>query len=343
MRKLLNTLYVTTQKTYLQKERKTVVVKNNKVKIAQIPIHTLDGIICFGNVSVSPFLLGLCSENNVTVSFFTQYGKFLSRVHGAITGNVLLRRNQYRLADDDDFCRKMISTIVTGKILNSRTVLKRCYRDHSELINQKDIKNACMHLKECVLKLKETKEQDYLRGVEGEAAACYFGVFNELILNNKEYFYFKGRSRRPPLDPVNTLLSFIYTIIMHDICSALEGCGLVLAVGYLHKDRPGRMGLALDMMEEFRSVIGDRLVLSLINRKQLQHNDFVKSVTGAYTLTDAARKTLLVSYQNRKKEEIYHPFIDEKLPIGLLFYVQAMLFARYIRGDIDAYPVFIWR
>jgi CRISPR-associated protein Cas1 len=343
MKKLLNTLYITTQKSYLKKERQTVVVKNNKTKVAQFPIHTLDGIICFGNISISPYLLGLCSENNVTVSFFTEYGKFLSRVHGAVKGNVLLRRNQYRFADDDSFCRKMISSIVTGKVLNSRTILRRCLRDHGEAIKEADINAACARLKESALKLKDTESQDYLRGIEGESASAYFAVFNELILNDKEYFHFGGRSRRPPLDPVNSLLSFIYTIMMHDICSALEGCGLDPAVGYLHKDRPGRMGLALDLMEEFRPVICDRLVLSLINLKQIQRNDFIASTAGAFTLSDQAKKTVLTAYQNRKREEIYHPYIEEKIPVGLLFHVQAMLLARFIRGDIDGYPVFIWK
>lgn len=343
MKKLLNTLYISTQKSYLSRQRETVVVRQSKQKVAQIPIHTLDGIICFGNVLCSPFMLELCSKHNVTVSFMSEYGKFLSRVHGAVSGNVLLRRNQYRFADDKIKTSCIIKNILSGKIVNSRRVIQRALRDHGDKIDSSPLRKVNHQLKNAVMRIDKTDDPDTLRGMEGESARQYFSVFNEMIVNEDGYFRFSGRNRRPPGDPVNALLSFLYTILMHDVCSALEGCGLDPAVGFLHRDRPGRMGLALDMMEEFRSVIVDRLVLSLINRKQLSKSSFRESASSTFLLTDKARKEVLVAYQNRKQEEIHHPFIEEKIKIGLLFHVQAMLMARHIRGDLDGYPVFFWK
>ncbi|MBN1648524.1 MAG: type I-C CRISPR-associated endonuclease Cas1 [Spirochaetales bacterium] len=343
MKKLLNTLYISTQKTYLARERQTVVVRNSGNKLAQIPIHTLDGIVCFGNVLVSPFLLELCSRNAVTVSMLSEYGKFLSRFQGAVSGNVLLRRNQYRFADNEQIAVDIIKNILCGKILNSRTVIRRAMRDHPGRINRDKFEEVSAKLKMSIARLEQADNADFMRGIEGETARYYFSVFNDLILADDDYFTFSGRNRRPPRDPVNALLSFLYTIMMHDVCSALEGCGLDPAVGFLHRDRPGRMGLALDLMEEFRAVIVDRLVLSLINRKQIVRKDFQESTAGVFKLKDKARKDVLAAYQNRKSEEVLHPYIDEKVKIGLLFHIQAMLMARYIRGDIDGYPVFFWK
>ena len=343
MKKLLNTLYISTQKTYLSHERQTVVVKNSGKNLAQIPIHTLDGIVCFGNVLISPFLLELCSENSITVSMMSQYGKFLSRFQGAVSGNVLLRRNQYRFADNNEITVEIIKNILCGKILNSRTVIRRAMRDHPERINIDKFEDVSSKLKRCIKSIESADNSDFLRGVEGETARYYFSIFNDLILSEDDYFIFSGRNRRPPKDPVNALLSFLYTIMMHDVCSALEGCGLDPAVGFLHRDRPGRMGLALDLMEEFRAVIVDRLILSLINRKQITRKDFEESTVGVFKLKDKARKEVLTSYQNKKNEEIFHPYIDKKVKIGLLFHVQAMMLARFIRGDINGYPVFFWK
>ncbi|GHV23184.1 CRISPR-associated endonuclease Cas1 1 [Planctomycetales bacterium] len=346
MRKLLNTLYVGTQGAYLHREGETVVVEVEKVKRLQLPIHTLDGIVCFGNVLCSPFLLGFCAERDVAVSFLTEYGKFLASVRGPVSGNVRLRRRQYRMADDETATRQIAANVVVGKIANSRVVVKRTLRDHESKVDAAALKNAANVLEHAARQVPAARTSDEVRGFEGTAAAAYFGVFNHLIIEQKDDFVFRERSRRPPLDEVNALLSFIYTLLTHDVRSALETVGLDPQVGFLHRDRSGRHGLALDMIEEFRAVIADRLVLSLINRRQLSRRDFCHAGNderGAVTMSDSARKTVLVEYQNRKQEEIHHPFIDESLKIGLLFFVQANLLARHIRGDLDGYPPFFWR
>ena len=343
MKKLLNTLYVTTQGAYLSKDGETVSVSIEKEVKLRVPVHTLGGIVCFGNVACSPFLMGFCAQNNVGLSFLTEYGRFLARVQGPVSGNVLLRREQYRKADDENFSSDMARALLTGKIANCRTVLQRSIRDHNEKIDVEEVAQASNRMSNYISKLGGNLELDVVRGMEGDAARNYFSVFNQLITAQKEDFVFQDRNRRPPLDNVNCLLSFIYTLLAHDVRSALECVGLDPAVGFLHRDRPGRPGLALDMMEEFRPFIADRLVLSLINLRQVQAKGFVKTETGAVLMDDATRKTVLVAYQERKREEIVHPFIDEKIQIGLLFHVQAMLLARHLRGDLDGYPPFIWK
>lgn len=343
MKKLLNTLFVTTQGAYLAKEGETVAVKVNQEIKLRVPVHTLGGIVCFGNVSCSPFLMGFCGENGVGLSFLSEHGRFLARVQGPVSGNVLLRREQYRKADDEEFTAGMARFFLTGKIANCRTVLLRTLRDHLEKVDETKLQQTAANLNRCLISLEKEKSADSLRGIEGDAAHCYFDAFNHLILCQKESFCFQERNRRPPLDNVNCLLSFIYTLLMHDIRSALETVGLDSSVGFLHRDRPGRPGLALDMMEEFRSFIADRLTLSLINMKQVQDKGFLKAESGAITMNDDTRKTVLVAYQERKQEEIIHPFLDEKVTIGILFHIQALLLARYLRGDIDGYPPFIWR
>jgi CRISPR-associated protein Cas1 len=345
MKKLLNTLFITTQGAYLSKEGETVVVNVEKEVRLRIPIHTLGGIVCFGNVACSPFLMGFCAENGVGLSFLTEYGRFLARVQGPVSGNVLLRREQYRRADDHAFSAGMARMILTGKIANSRTVLQRAMRDHGgkNSMDTDRLGTAIQRLTSYLDLLEKDNHLDVVRGFEGDAAHTYFSVFNQLIVAQKDDFPFAERNRRPPLDNVNCLLSFIYTLLVHDIRSALETVGLDPAVGYLHRDRPGRPGLALDIMEEFRPFIADRLALSLINLKQVQTKGFKRMDSGAVLMNDETRKTVLVAYQERKKEEINHPFIDEKVSIGMLFYVQALLFARYLRGDIDGYPPFIWK
>lgn len=343
MKKHLNTLFVTTQGAYLSKEGETVVVKvDGEIKL-RLPVHTLGGIVCFGNVSCSPYLMGFCAENDVAISFLSEHGRFLAKVQGPVSGNVLLRREQYRRADDQKFSAEVTKFILTGKLTNCRTVLQRALRDHSEKIREQEVRIAVMRLNHLMESLNKDQPLDVLRGIEGDAAHTYFNVFDHLIVAQKEAFHFDERTRRPPLDNVNCLLSFIYTLLMHDVRSALESVGLDPAVGFLHRDRPGRPGLALDLMEEFRPYIADRLALSLINLQQVQDKGFKKTESGAVLMNDDTRKTVLVAYQERKREEITHPFLEEKVMIGMLFHIQAMLMARYLRGDLDGYPPFIWK
>ena len=343
MRKLLNTLYISSQGSYLHREGETVVVELEKQQVLQLPIHTISGIVCFGNVLCSPFLLGFCAERDVAVSFLSEHGRFLAAVRGPVSGNVLLRRQQYRMADAEDTTRRIAANVVMGKLSNCRVVVNRTVRDHSAKVNTEALKEASEKISRIIEKIPRTAGMDEVRGLEGQAAAEYFRVFDHLIVDQKEDFAFTERSRRPPLDEVNALLSFVYTLLAHDIRSALETVGLDPAVGFLHRDRPGRPGLALDIMEEFRPVIADRLVLSLINRRQLGKKGFTKAASGAVTMDDDTRKTVLIEYQNRKQDEVYHPYIEETVPIGLLFFIQANLVARHIRGDIDGYPPFFWR
>jgi CRISPR-associated protein Cas1 len=260
-----------------------------------------------------------------------------------VSGNVLLRREQYRMADDAEITRKIAANIVAGKLANSRLVMSRAIRDHGERIDAASIRSSSASIDRLMDELPHAVDGDGVRGIEGMAAAEYFSVFNHFIVDQKKDFCFHDRNRRPPLDPVNALLSFVYTLLSHDVRSAIETVGLDPAVGFLHRDRPGRPGLALDLMEEFRPVIADRLVLSLINRRQVGPQGFKQAENGAVVMDDATRKTVLVEYQNRKQDEIYHPYIEEKIPVGLLYFVQANLMARFIRGDIDGYPPFFWR
>jgi len=343
MKRHFNTLYVTTQGTYLFKDGETLAVKVEDTVRLRVPIHTLEGVVCFGQVSASPFLLGHCAEHGVAVSFLTEHGRFLARVEGAASGNVLLRRQQYRLADDPSASAAIACFFLTGKLANSRTVLQRALRDHGDKIDATGVRQTAGRLSEHLDRLGVSLSLDAARGIEGDAAHGYFGVFDQLIVSGRDAFGFTGRNRRPPLDPVNCLLSFVYTLLMHDVRSALETTGLDPAVGFLHRDRPGRPGLALDMMEEFRPFFADRLVLSLINLGRVRGKGFTRAETGAVSMDDATRKEVLVAYQERKQDVIEHPFLKEKMPIGLLFHVQALLFARYIRGDLDGYPPFLWK
>lgn len=343
MKRHLNTLFVTTQGAYLSKEGETVVVKVEKEIRLRVPIHTIGGIVCFGNVGCSPFLMGFCGQNGVGVSFLSENGRFLARVQGPVSGNVLLRREQYRKADDPQTSADVARFVLTGKLANCRSVLQRAMRDHGEKVDGSALKEASVRIGHYLGQISCEKELDILRGIEGHAAHTYFGVFNELITSQKDDFAFEERNRRPPLDKVNSLLSFVYTLAMHDVRSALEAVGLDPAVGFLHRDRPGRPGLALDLMEEFRPFLADRLVLSLINLRKVQKNGFTTSDSGAVLMSDETRKEVLVSYQTRKQDEIMHPFLGEKVSIGMLFHVQALLFARFLRGDLDGYPPFIWK
>jgi len=339
MKKLLNTLYVTIPNAYLSKDGETVLVRVEHETRLRVPIHTLEGIVCVGLVSMSPPLMGFCAEHNVGVSFLSEHGRFLARIQGPIHGNVLLRREQYRRADQDADSAAIARSILLAKIANSRTSLLRAGREHTS----ETIDRASVQLGQSLRLLASTPSLDGLRGVEGDAAQTYFSVFDELILHQKEEFFFHGRSRRPPLDNVNALLSFLYVLLAHDIASALETTGLDPAVGFLHRDRPGRAGLALDLMEELRPVLADRLALTLINRRQITGNGFSRSESGGVAMNDATRKEVLVAWQLRKQEEVLHPFLDERISFGLVPHAQALLLARHLRGDLDAYPSFIWR
>ena len=343
MKKHLNTLFVTTQGAYLAKEGETVAVKVNGEIALRVPVHTLGGIVCFGQVSCSPYLMGFCAENHVAISFLTENGGFLAKVQGPVSGNVLLRREQYRKADDLKASALIARSMLTGKIANCRTVLQRALRDHSDKIDEEAVASASQTLTNSMRRLQAESPLDVVRGIEGESASAYFEVFNYLITSQKNDFTFNERNRRPPLDNVNCMLSFLYTLLMHDVRSALETVGLDPAVGFLHRDRPGRYSLALDIMEELRPFFADRMALSLINLCQVQGKGFDKKESGAVWMDNDTRKTVLVAYQKRKQEELEHPFIKEKVKIGLLPYVQAMLMARYIRGDLDSYPPFIWK
>lgn len=344
MKKLLNTLYVTTQGAWLARERESVLVRIEQETRLRLPIHTLGAIVCFGQVSASAPLMGLCAERGVALAFLTERGRFLARVLGKTSGNVLLRREQYRRADDPQACAGIVSIQVAAKIANSRSVLQRTLRDRSGGSGNQALQNTVDHLATLLRSVRGRNDPvDSLRGTEGAAARAYFGVFDQLISHDDERFRFSGRNRRPPTDPVNALLSFLYTLLRHDYTAALECVGLDPAVGYLHRDRPGRPGLALDLMEELRAPLADRLALSLINRRQISARGFELQESGAVSMDDETRKTVLVAYQERKRNTLRHPYLDEELEIGLIPHVQAQLFARYLRGDLDAYPAYIWR
>ncbi len=343
MRHLLNTLYVTTQGAYLSRDGETVLVRVDREDKLRVPIHTLGGIVCFGQVSCSPPLMGLCGERNVAISFLSEHGKFFARVQGPVSGNVLLRREQYRRADSEEFSARIAQSVVVAKIANCRTVLLRGIRDHEDNPQVAALEAAAVRLGRLLDDMRQPLPLDTVRGLEGDAARTYFDVFDQLIIAQKEDFFFRERSRRPPLDNLNALLSFFYTLLVHDVTAALETVGLDPAVGYLHRDRPGRPSLALDLMEEFRPVLADRLALSMVNRQQIRGKGFRKTETGAVLMDDATRKEVLVAYQKRKQEEIQHPFLGERVEVGLLPYVQALLLARYLRGDLDGYPPFLWK
>jgi CRISP-associated protein Cas1 len=343
MKRHQNTLFVTTQGSYLAKDGDAVAVRVDKEDRMRIPIHTLGGILCFGQVTVSPFLLGLCGERGVTVSFLTKNGRFLARVQGPISGNVLLRREQYRRADDEAACTAIVRPLLAAKVANSRTVLLRALRDRPEHPEAGSLRTAANQLGHHLKALSGELPLDSLRGLEGIAARNYFEVFDSLIVQQKDSFFLRERSRRPPLDNMNALLSFIYTLLRHDVEAALESVGLDPAVGFLHRDRPGRPGLALDLMEELRAFLADRLALSLVNLKQVQAGGFERTESGGVVMNDETRKTVLTAYQQRKNDEIVHPFLGEKTTVGLLAHLQAALLARALRGDLDGYPPFLWK
>ena len=343
MRKLLNTLYVTTPEAYLALEGETVAVKKDDDILLRVPLHNLEGIITFGYMGASPALMGECAKRGIALSFCTAYGRFIADVKGETQGNVVLRRTQYRMADDEAQSLAIARNILVGKLHNSRWVLERATRDHAGRLNVERVKRAGRFVADAIPKIQTAETHGTLMGIEGEAASQYFSVFDELVLRDKEEFYFHERSRRPPIDNVNALLSFIYTILSHDVSAALSTAGLDPFVGFLHKDRPGRRSLALDIMEDLRAPLADRFVLTLINTRQVHAEDFEKRENGAVYLRDNARKTILAAWQTRKREQIVHPFLKEKIEWGLVPHAQALLLARFLRGDLDAYPPFLWK
>ena len=338
MRTLLNTLYVTTPESYLSKDGLNIVVSVKQEEVFRIPIHNIEQIVTFGYIGASPGLMKLCADNNVALTFLSPQGRFICRSQGPTKGNVLLRKAQYRFSDDRNLTLHLSKLFVAGKIQNYRNILRRFIRDNG---NDDCVAKVAEELLKCKGKILTAESVDRVRGIEGEAASSYFGIFSHLLLYQKDDFPFNGRSRRPPKDAINALLSFIYTLLCNDITSALETIGLDPYVGFMHTLRPGRASLSLDMIEELRAYLGDRLALSLINRKQITIKDFIKQGDESVIMTDNGRKTILSAWQNRKKERLTHPYLNQQVEIGLIPYIQAMLLARFIRGDIDDYPVFL--
>lgn len=343
MKKLLNTLYVTSEDSYLSLDGENVVISDHGCEMGRLPLHNLEGIVSFGYRGTSPALMGACAERNISLCYMSPQGKFLARVSGRVKGNVILREQQYRSFLDDGQSLDIAKNCILGKIYNARWVLERATRDHSLQVDVEKLKASSENLKNSLNYVRDCQSKEQLRGFEGEAAQVYFGVFNELILQQKKDFFFHGRNKRPPLDNVNALLSFVYTLLTNTITSALETVGLDPYVGCLHTERPGRVSLSLDLIEELRPVFADRFVLSLINKKMITKKGFKKKENGAVLMDDETRKIVLVEWQNKKKETLTHPFLKEKVEWGMVPYVQAMLLARYLRGDLDAYPPFLWK
>lgn len=338
MRILLNTLYVTTPEAYLSKDGQNVVISVKQNEIFRIPIHNIEQIVTFGYMGASPDLMKLCADSGVSLTFLSPQGRYISRSQGPTKGNVLLRKAQYKNSDDENYSLHLCKLFIGGKIQNYRNILRRFIRDNGE---DTAIENAAEELLRCKRKVFNADSTDSVRGIEGEAANTYFDVFSHLLLNQKDDFVFNGRNRRPPKDAINAMLSFVYTLICNDMTAALETVGLDPYVGFMHTLRPGRASLALDMMEELRAYLGDRLVISLINRRQITIKDFLQQGDDGIIMTDSGRKIILTAWQNRKKEQINHPYLNERVSIGLLPYIQSMLLARFIRKDLDDYPVFL--
>lgn len=343
MRRLLNTLYVTLPDSYLACEGENILIKKeNEVKF-RVPIHNLEGIVCFGYSGASPQLMKLCCERKVALSFLSEFGKFMGRVSGKVSGNVLLRRTQFRWADDVETSLRLSRRFIAAKIINSRALLHRALRDHVDVVDVAPLERAMSLMAGMMSRLECASSGDEIRGIEGEAANLYFSNFNQMVLAQHETFRLVDRNRRPPTDPVNALLSFLYTLLAHEATAALESVGLDPQVGFLHRDRPGRASLALDLMEELRPHFADRLALTLINRRQVTGKGFLEKENGAILMDDETRKEVLTAWQKRKQEEITHPFLEEKIPLGLVPYAQALLLARHMRGDLEDYPPFFWK
>lgn len=343
MKHLLNTLYILSEDIYLSLDGENVVANRGGQIAARYPLHTLQNIVTFSYAGASPALMGACTARQIGFALCTPRGKFLARVCGSSAGSVLLRRAQYRIADDPAQSCRISRTMIFGKLYNARWSIERTRRDHSLRVDSESLSAASRQIYALLPQVREETSPEHLRGLEGVGAGAYFGVFDSMILGDRETFCFHGRNRRPPLDAVNALLSFAYSLLAHDCASALESVGLDSYVGFLHRDRPGRTSLALDLMEELRPCLADRFVLTLINNRMVKAGDFLYTESGAVLLTDEGRRTFLKSWQEKKKDSLTHPYLGEKLPWGMIPHIQALLLARYLRGDLDAYPPFLWK
>lgn len=343
MKRLLNTLYVMREDSYLKLEGENVLVQQGEEIAARFPLHTLESIVCFTYAGATPQLMGACAERDISLSFFTPNGRFLAGAMGEERGNVLLRKRLYRLSDDEAASCLIARNMVFGKVYNSRAVIERALRDHPQRVDEPKLRAASAAMLETLPLIEQERDMDTLRGLEGKAAVCYFGVLDELILQGRDTFAFDGRTRRPPRDPVNAMLSFAYALLARDCAAALSAVGLDPYVGFMHRDRPGRQSLALDLMEELRSVRADRFVLTLINNRVMQPKHFIYKENDTCLMEDEGRKTFLRAWQERKQETLMHPFLKEQISWGLLPHVQALLLARTLRGDYDAYPPFLWK
>lgn len=338
MKKLGNVLYITVPEAYLTLEGETIVISVDEKPKTKLPLHNLDSIICFNFNGVSPALMGACVERKISLTFLTPYGRFLASISGNIRGNVLLRKQQFAIAESEILSLAIAMNMVLAKIYNQRKVIERTIRDHSLVVDCQRLSHISAKLKEVLKSVKEASNTAELIAIEGFVAKSYFSCFNEMILQQKSEFSIEGRTRRPPLDRMNALLSFLYVLLTNDTKSALEAVGLDPYVGFLHKDRPGRPSLALDVMEEFRPLLCDRLALNLVNRRQIDPSGFLVKESGAVMMDDDTRKKVILAWQERKKREILHPFLKEKMPYGLLPHSQSLLLSRHIRGDLEEYP-----
>lgn len=343
MRQLLNTLYIFTEDIYLSLEGENVVAKSSGTTKGRYPLHTLEAIVTFAYPGASPALMAACAERGITLSFFSPQGRFLASTQGEVNGNVLLRKEQFRWSEDAEKSLGVARNFIAGKLFNSRWVLERCARDHAMRVDAEALKRASKQLATSIVAVRECENMGSLRGIEGDAASVYFSVFDELLLRDHKTFYFHGRNRRPPTDPVNSMLSLFYVVLSNDCASALSGVGLDPYVGFMHVDRPGRRSLALDLVEELRPLMVDRFVVSAVNNRVVEASDFESRETGEVKLTDRGRRSLFEAWQARNRETITHPFLKEKMPWGLVPHVQAQLLAKCIRGDLDAYPSFLWK
>ncbi|MBG9737340.1 type I-C CRISPR-associated endonuclease Cas1c [Paenibacillus alvei] len=343
MRRLLNTLYITQPDVYLSLDGDNIVLLKEQEKLGRLPLHNLEAIISFGYTGASPALMGYCADRNISITFLTMSGRFLARVIGQSKGNVVLRKKQYAISEDESWSVKIARNFIVAKIYNHKWMLERMTRDYPLRIDVAQFKKVSEQLSSLMIEVRACEDLERLRGLEGQAAVSYNKVFGHMILQQQDDFYFHARSRRPPLDNVNAMLSLAYTLLAHDMASALEAVGLDAYVGFLHRDRPGRVSLALDVMEELRGVYADKFVLALINKRILNKDDFFKKENGAVLMTDDARKKFLDAWQKKKQEKISHPFLGENISWGLVPHAQALLLARYLRGDLDEYPPFLWK
>ena len=343
MKKLLNTLYITSEDKYLALENENVAVYQDEEKVAQYPLLMLESIISFSYKGASPALMGACAKRGIQLVFITPRGRFLARTSGMEHGNVLMRRTQYRTADDLAASCRIARNFIFGKTYNQRWVIERTLRDHALRVNEEMLRKVTKQLVSVLPVMETVEDTDTLRGLEGEASSAYFSVFNELILSQKTEFIFDGRNRRPPRDNVNAMLSFTYILLMNDCIAALESVGLDAYVGFMHSDRPGRASLALDLMEEMRAPVADRLVLTLINQRMIRDKHFDRKEDGAVYLNEDGRRVLLQEWQKHKQETIVHPYLKEKVPWGLVPFAQAQLLSRLLRGELDGYPPFLWK